>query len=630
MYREIRIRISAVLFILSVFMQVAVAPAAAQTRRGAKPAKTVPAAAKQSAPRCSGGWRGVVRLTKTLKDSHTSDEPGIRKAQDRIRHVTSRSYEYKARAAVDGSDPMNAKVNTEVNFTDIDKNWGEERVFDTCNSRESGHWFIIEGTDDRETTATASGSAKSFGLNVNEANGTYNFNLKFPDAEGKYRRVQDVKRSGHCQPKNNEPYYKVDDQVTRVDGESISVYGEKLDPDNPDVISGTKTWGDDGTGQVRTFVFTATWTFTRCPDNLLVTDLKFEEMRVPDWNAWQEVTEHESTIDGNLIRITAKVLNLSGEAKFAEVKLIETYKGDKWDGAKKDQQITGSSVKIEAGEEREVEWIWDSDGWSWYDDGRPRLQQRMRVEAWEDGKVKDSMTKFIRVAPKPIVFVAGLFSSPADFEIYQNLLTASHSYDWKSAIFTRSTPRPGGASVYDNSDDLAEFIKKTQKDHNAWHVDIVAHSTGGLVGRLYVHKQMEVLPDHRPVAKHLLMLGTPNRGVPCADSMKYNDAFEGYMKTAKEIMPEEIARFNQFVKETKGTAFYALVGESTEMLCASWEPSDGFVSVQSAHWGMSTKYNKDSHPDLVKPKNFTSFIKPQLVTGPLRTYPLFKLDRNVE
>ena len=45
---------------------------------------------------------------------------------------------------------------------------------------------------------------------------------------------------------------------------------------------------------------------------------------------------------------------------------------------------------------------------------------------------------------------------------------------------------------------------------------------------------------------------------------------------------------------------------------------------------MSTKYNKDSHNALVKPKNFTSFIKPQLVTGPMLTYPLFKLDRNVE
>ena len=51
---------------------------------------------------CQGGWRGVVRIRKTLNDSLTSDEPGIRKDIDRIKHVDSRKYTYVGTAIIDG------------------------------------------------------------------------------------------------------------------------------------------------------------------------------------------------------------------------------------------------------------------------------------------------------------------------------------------------------------------------------------------------------------------------------------------------------------------------------------------------------------------------------------------------
>ena len=152
---------------------------------------------------------------------------------------------------------------------------------------------------------------------------------------------------------------------------------------------------------------------------------------------------------------------------------------------------------------------------------------------------------------------------------------------------------------------------------------MLAHSTGGLVARLYVHKAMEVLPDNYPVVKHLMMLGTPNQGVPCADTMKTNDAFKNFSKTADELMPEEMARFNQYVKERKGTKFSALIGNSLPLLCASPAWNDGFVSVESAKFGVEDfAFTKDRHPDLLDQKNFANFIKPHLVTGPRGTYPL--------
>jgi hypothetical protein len=74
----------------------------------------------------------------------------------------------------------NVAVKTNVFLTDKDLNWGEESVWDTCGSKDPGHWFIIESTDNRETEAKIEGSAQSFNLRVDELGGTYGFSMKFP------------------------------------------------------------------------------------------------------------------------------------------------------------------------------------------------------------------------------------------------------------------------------------------------------------------------------------------------------------------------------------------------------------------------------------------------------------------
>ena len=133
-------------------------------KHGARRAETEtqPVADKKTTQKCAGGWSGVVTFSKTLKDSLESDEPGIRKEKDRIKHKTSRNYDYSARAVVDGTNPQNPAVSTKINLTDNDLNWGEERVWDSCGSRENGHWFVIENVDDRVTQAQGEGSAEIF------------------------------------------------------------------------------------------------------------------------------------------------------------------------------------------------------------------------------------------------------------------------------------------------------------------------------------------------------------------------------------------------------------------------------------------------------------------------------------
>jgi pimeloyl-ACP methyl ester carboxylesterase len=590
-------------------------------------------------PRCSGGWSGVVTYKKTLKDSLESDEPGIRKSTDRIKHKTSRDCEYTGRAVVDGKDPQNAIVNTSVSFTDTDLQWGQEKVFDTCNSRENGHWFIIEGTDDRQTQAQASGSAKSFNLNVDELGGTYNFSLQFPDAAGVYKREQHVKRTGHCQPKNNEPYDKSENEPTKIEGGSFSVDSQKIDPNNPDTLSGTKIWGDDGTGEVRSFIYEVTWRFTRCPGKLLITELRFEHPKFPNFEDWKEIEETKGTIDGNRVKVKAKVLNMTAETKYADLKIVETYKGDKYNYARPDEPLpeAESSFRIEAGEEKEFEFIWDTEGQSWFDDSRPHLFHRIKAELAEGGQKKDEKEKPINIAPKPLILLHGIWSDYRVWEpLYQNLLTANHSYHWKAyAVGEKPNygvmnmgrlgdPNASSSSVYDNADQVARYIKFAQEDSNAWHVDMVAHSTGGLVARLYLHKLMPNVPDARPQVKHLVMLGTPNGGVPCVDVFvgKF-DLFKKELKAATELTNDEMLNFNRYVVNTGGTKLSALAGNPVPVVCGGLEWNDGFVTVKSATYNVSgTGQSNDLHHQLVDGKNFGNFVKPHLVTGPKRTYPL--------
>ena len=637
----IRTQISALL--ISVLLLAAASPVTlAQTRRIApprSPSTTKPTADKRSSQGCAGGWSGVVSFTKTLKDSLDSDEPGIRKNTDRIIHKNSRDYEYNARAIVDGSDPKNAVVNTKVSFTDIDLQWGQEKVFDTCNSRENGHWFIIDGNDDRQTQAQVSGSATSFNLSVNELNGTYSFNLAFPDAQGQFKHEEHTKRSGHCQPQNNLPYAKSDNQQVKIDGERFSDDSQKIDPNNPDTLSGTKVWGDDGKGQVRTFIYQVTWRFTRCPQKLLITDLKFEHPKFPNPDDWKAIEPTRGTINGNRVKVKATVVNLSSETRFADLKISETYKGDKWNGARADEPLPEgeSSLRLEGGEEREVEFVWDTEGQSWFDDGRPHLLHRIKAELSENGQKKDEKTTPLNIAPKPLVLVHGLWSDYKVWEpLYQNLMTESHSYQWK-AYLVGEKPEHGvmnmgggfmskqpAASVFDNADQLAKYLRFAQEDSNAWHVDMVAHSTGGLVARLYLHKLMPVSPDARPLVKHLVMLGTPNGGVPCVDIFVGKlGLLKDQLAAAKELTNDEMLNFNRFVVNTGGTKLSALAGNPVPVICGGVEWNDGFVTVKSATFGVSdTGQSNDLNYQLVDAKNFGNFVKPHLVTGPKGTYPI--------
>jgi len=595
---------------------------------------------------CNGGWSGVVTYTKTLNDSLHSDEPitgRVDKVKNRIKQDMVRSYKYEGRATVDGTDPANALVNTKVTFTDDEKSSGEQKEFDTCHAFNDEHYFIVSGTDNRFTTATAEGSAEDFNLTVNEAIGTYHFSLKFPQAKGKFNREEHTKRTGFCQPKNNEPYDRSTNQAYVEPPIGFSVENQKVDLNQPDLLTGTYTWGDDGKSAVRSFVYTVKWHFTRCPGKILITDIKFEHPQFPDWDNWKELDGYyDGTIDGNRVRITAKVLNMSSEAKYVDVKITEDEEPPA-PGYKKPPDIPipdgEVSVRLEPGEERDVQVIWDTEGQAWNDAGQPYLNHPIKAEAFENGKKESSKIEDLHITPKPLVLVHGLWSSASVWERgvgYQTALQLDHGGHWK-AYAVGAKPEHGKLStggkfmsadptlsVFENAEELAKYVKYAQEDSNAWHVDMVAHSLGGLIARAYIDRLMKDLPDHRPRVKHLVMLGTPNNGTPCADTMALKFTLFGQnVQAIKDLQPESVAIFNQFVTNRKGVKFSAVAGNSVPVTCSNVIWNDGFVPVESALYGIEDRaYSNDLHDNLTNDRNFSTFVLPRIVTGPKGTNPL--------
>ena len=579
-----------------------------------------------SAPKCSGAWTGTIsyRRTQSKTDSKRVERVSMRGHDTRNWEM---KYEYNARVVVVEDPARNGSSNGRAT---IDHKFSSIETIDAVekNSCDRGKtWRDMRGTSKSETRTSGSDTAEanvSVGVN---ADGTYSVSVGLPQIQGETTGKQSSEYSGQCTAKPGKTL-TMPPTPTSIDGNSLTSDGkDKVDPSDPNRLSGsfTNSWQD--------VTETIEWNLRRCGGPLQLIDLKFEDMDWPDWNAWKEIQEQKGTIDGNLVRIKATVLNTSGETKFADLKFKETYKGDRWDGARPDSPLKDAevSIRLDAGEEKDVEMIWDSSGYAWFDDGRPRLLQRIKVELEDNAKKVDEMTKNLKVAPKPVVLVHGLWSNWKAWEPWQNILTTSHSYDWKAFPVGEKPEKgimnTGGSflsteptnSIFENSQQLGNYIKYAQEDRNAWHVDVVAHSMGGLITRHYIHQFMPPnSQDGRPQISHLVMLGTPNQGSPCADVM--NTTFEllgKNVEAVRQLRQDVAAEFNRVNVNRKGVKFSVLAGDPLPTMCKQIVWNDGVVPVQSAIWRIADNAkSKSLHTDLTGTADFSSFVKPRLAIGP--------------
>lgn len=583
--------------------------------------------AQPKAASCAGAWTGNFTYTRSqdLSNSNTVKRVSNRGEDKKTFEM---KFRYKASVAVleDRERPGSntGKASIESSLTSTDKTTAREE--NSCDKGKT--WRVMSGEfmTKSETRGQASYQPASVSVGVN-SDGSYGVSVGLPQIQGMASGSQTGSYSGQCTTK---PGYdqSMPQTPTTLQGFSMTTDGShRVDPKDPNTVSGSFSRTAEGMTE------TITWNLKRCGAPLRITDIQFEDMKYPTWNDWQEISEQRGTIDGNFVKIKAKILNESGDEKYANLRFKETYKGDKWDGARPDAPLEDAvrSVRIGANSEETVEMIWDSSGYAWFDDGRPRLLQRIKAELEENGKKIDERTENLKVAPKPVVLVHGLWSNWRAWEAWQNLLTISHSYDWK-AFPVGEKPEKGvmntgsefmsrepTASIADNARQVESYVQYAQQDRNAWRVDLVAHSMGGLISRYYIDQIMEnYRDDPRPRVAHLVMLGTPNMGSPCADVMDLTFEILGKrVEAVRQLRTDYIEGFNRVHTQRKGVKFSSLAGNPLPMTC-KWEgEGDGVVTVKSAHWMIKdTGISNSIHTDLTGTKDYSDFVKPRLAIGP--------------
>jgi pimeloyl-ACP methyl ester carboxylesterase len=570
--------------------------ALSQTRRPApKPAGGLAAAPpKPGAKACDGGWSGTITYTKTQNTNERSKTP--------TGYISSTSsFNATAEVTVNEDGSARADVRVKISGTTEEVKEGSECCSISLAGCTRKGGFNYSDVIKTETSAGAAAGVK--GVRIDGEN--FTADISVPEATGQTVRTFQTVRRRECDNLNQNTSHEQKAAASYLVG-PIRISGE-VDPRNPNVIRGTRTDGD----------VTVTWNLARCaaPD-IKLTDLTLEHHRFPDAAAWHEVDSQ--TVDGNLVRIRAKVRNDGAAPGYATVKFTEEGGGVQLPGS--------SSVSLKAGEEREVEYEWDTSGFAWTDDGKPKSSRRIKAEI-----ENDSLTEEIKIIPKPVVLVHGLWSNAAAWAPYQGFMNEAHTFAWKAfpvgadpthglmnTGFTFGNNQPTN-SIFENARELGKQIQYARESMNAWHVDIVAHSMGGLISRFYIHHMMKDVFDGRPAVTHLAMLGTPNMGSPWADIMfeKYRGA-GFHVEALRELKTDVVRTFNSQVTDRKGVKFSITYTDRIPATGDTTEAGDGVVSKSSAIWQITDVSRSDSldHTSLTGKEDFTRFILPRLAVGP--------------
>jgi triacylglycerol esterase/lipase EstA (alpha/beta hydrolase family) len=587
--------------------------APAQTRKKTITPKTNQPVSNEQKPKCNGGWSGVVTYEKTLKYQEDFGK------QKQLPHGTShkkvsQDYTYKGRIMVDGSKGSDIlKTSSQVSLNDIRRKWSRSDQMDTCfyDGKDESVPQWTEKNESDITNAFGEGEA-GFSMNIDQFGGTYSFSFRFPEAKGTNDRTYDQSAGGWCNPEFNKPESKTDKYPEKVSGLGTEITDQKIDPKNPDVLSGSKTWEEKTTLKSSKFVYKITWSFRRCPAPLELEAIEFDEHPYPDWNKWRKVDGE--TVDGNIVRVRARVTNYSNETKFPKLKFTEQRAGAELPDSETD-------ISIAPGESREVEYLWDTSGWSWEIGGIPASEREVKVEMTEPTSPTKNLSADVLIIPRPVILAHGLWADYTSWDGYDKFFKAAHSTSWSSYAVgadpqngvmntgVKGTWKPSN-TIDQNALELNKQIEAVRRNKNAWHVDAVVHSMGGIIARHYIHFFMPTVEDGKPALTRLIQLGTPNMGSPCANLMGFAFWSLGKPVTSLEqLRPAFMERFNKAVRNRKGTKFSVLVGNPLPQTCQSTMWGDGVVELPSAIWEINDyRYARSVHTDLTSKENFEYFV----------------------
>lgn len=585
----------------------------AQTRRGGVNSPAQPP--QQSNERCTGAWSGIVKYQRDYEDVFT-EEKNDKNYSGHFSFVQrTQRRQVAGKIILDGQSDAGVPgfaVNVGGMMTGANAQTGRTSV----SVLETYHEFSKSGYTDNcgwenrlkrcESTETRNGqtSAESGSENffLQFQGDKYNFSFRLPEASGEIETVRKSACRGFCNGDTNDNQTFKD--PVRYDREPVSAKNQKFDPKNPDRLRGAQTVTSPD-GKTTTFV---SWNLRRCAPPLQLIDLRFQEHRFPDTKEWIGISPQRGTIDGNRIRVVARVLNTSSAPRQATVTFSE---------AREPLRNPTVTATVAGGEVKDIEYIWDTNGFAWAVGGVPSSQRKIEAKM-----ASEMISEEILVKPKPVVLIGGYWTNSDAWRSYADYLKRAHSEHWQASP-VGSIPMMGkaiapSASIAQNAAELETHIKALRQRLNAWHVDAVAHSSGGLIARFYIHNSMKPVYDGRPEIAHLTMLGTPNNGSPCADVFGTGRALFGKSVEAfDELRTKAMEDFNRKIVYRKNTRFSVLAGVISPLTCTSLETGDGFVPFSSAEYAVAD-YVKvlRSHQGLTGEQDFQVFVKPRLDLTP--------------
>lgn len=313
-------------------------------------------------------------------------------------------------------------------------------------------------------------------------------------------------------------------------------------------------------------------------------------------------TRPEGVVDGNPVQLEATVTNTSDAARSTAI-FVTDANGDAIAG--------GSFTKTIPAHDKVVLTVpWASTGRSFKTDFQPRVEDyHFSLKVIPDGDSLSRTELDLPVLPRPIIAVHGYKSdagSSWDSAKFQGLERYAHpkAHLWAvgdgQVVGRMNTGSFGSvfndletSTIAQNAAQEATYIDNVRKQTNAWHVDIVAHSMGGLISRYYIQNLMPTTDDGRPMVNRLVQLGTPNEGSACADRILAVAAANG---SEPPLMPATLELSTSYVKNTfnhrvtnlRGVPITNEVGELFYMgvICGSNEIGDGVVPRSSAAWNL--------------------------------------------
>ncbi|WP_436763651.1 PKD domain-containing protein [Streptosporangium sp. V21-05] len=349
-----------------------------------------------------------------------------------------------------------------------------------------------------------------------------------------------------------------------------------------------------------------------------------------DWDA----PPSEGVTDGNPVRASVSMSNPADRPIAAELRLsYEASSG-------KRTPIPGGKIDVTLPPHETVkeQVVWDTTGAFWEKAGLPADVRTVKAEIVVGGVTRHSAGHRLSMRPKPVVLVHGYKSDQQAWDEYKSFLStrtgtlkgyAVGDGQVPGTLSTGSLSNPLAAtlSIKENAEQEALYIEGVRRKTGAFHVDVIAHSMGGLITRQYVHSEMPDSPDGKPVVSRMMQMGTPNRGSPCADMLMDLSALQGlpvplWPATLQLSVPYMREVFNPAVTDLKGVTVSNLVGVGNGVPCFTFEDGiveedgDSIVPESSAQFTYTDiPYTRTLHTDMTESQgDFLSYAYPRLAS----------------